>query len=189
MEDLRRPHERPGKAESPAFPRRAGSARPEEPGYNALRAQPPRRGRRRDRREELDTLAPAAAELRASGMKITAPLPTDAAWAAHLAGRSAGPAGALPRPGAGPAQDGPRRRPRGALDWGLSIRGPRRRSTAFDIAWKNKSRRLRHAGGDGTSRPDWQGKKANDNRTDRVPGAALVAFSLLTSATCCACGC
>ena len=91
-------------------------------------------------REEIDRLAPAAAELRAAGLRITGPLPSDAAWAAHLAGRSDGLlclyhdqalAPLKVAPGAGPAVH---------WTWGLSFpRTSPAHGTAFDIAWKKKA--------------------------------------------------
>lgn len=91
-------------------------------------------------REELDTLAPAAAELRASGMKITAPLPTDAAWAAHLAGRSAGLLALYHDQALAPLKTAPGAAPAVHWTWGLSIRRTSpAHGTAFDIAWKNKA--------------------------------------------------
>ncbi len=91
-------------------------------------------------REELDRLTPAVTELRAAGLRITGPLPSDAAWAAHLAGKSDGLlclyhdqalAPLKVAPGAGPAVH---------WTWGLSFpRTSPAHGTAFDIAWKKKA--------------------------------------------------
>ena len=90
--------------------------------------------------EELRTLAPAARDLKRRGLKISPPLPSDAAWARHLAGASDGilclyhDQALVPlkvAPGAGPAVH---------WTWGLSFpRTSPAHGTAFDIAGKNKA--------------------------------------------------
>lgn len=91
-------------------------------------------------REEIETLRPAIQELRKRGLRAEGPLPSDAAWAAHLAGKSDGllclyhDQALLPlktAPGAGTAVH---------WTWGLPfIRTSPAHGTAFDIAWKGKA--------------------------------------------------
>ena len=91
-------------------------------------------------REEIERLAPAAAELRAAGMRITAPLPSDAAWAAHLAGRSDGLLCLYHDQALAPLKAAPCSAPAVHWTWGLSFhRTSPAHGTAFDIAWKNKA--------------------------------------------------
>ena len=91
-------------------------------------------------REEIETLLPALRELGKEGLRIAGPAPSDAAWAAHLAGKSDGllclyhDQALVPlkvAPGAGPAVH---------WTWGLSFpRTSPAHGTSFDIAWKNKA--------------------------------------------------
>ncbi|MBI4352153.1 MAG: 4-hydroxythreonine-4-phosphate dehydrogenase PdxA [Elusimicrobia bacterium] len=90
-------------------------------------------------REEIRTLRPALAELKKEGLNVSGPLPSDAAWAAHLAGKSDGllclyhdqALAPLKVSGGGPAVH---------WTWGLSFpRTSPAHGTAFDIAGKNKA--------------------------------------------------
>lgn len=91
-------------------------------------------------REEIDLLAPAVAELRAAGMRITGPIPSDAAWAAHLAGRSDGLLALYHDQALAPLKVAPGKAPAVHWTWGLSFpRTSPAHGTAFDIAWKNKA--------------------------------------------------
>ena len=91
-------------------------------------------------REEKERLAPAAAELRSSGMRITAPLPSDAAWAAHLAGRSDGLLALYHDQALAPLKTASGTAPAVHWTWGLSlVRTSPTHGTAFDIAWKDKA--------------------------------------------------
>lgn len=91
-------------------------------------------------REEIERLIPAAAELRAAGMKITGPLPSDAAWAAHLAGSSDGLLCLYHDQALAPLKMAPGAAPAVHWTWGLSFpRTSPAHGTAFDIAWKKKA--------------------------------------------------
>ncbi len=91
-------------------------------------------------REEIDRLAPAAAELRAAGIRITAPLPSDAAWAAHLAGKSDGLLALYHDQALAPLKVAPGTAPAVHWTWGLSFhRTSPAHGTAFDIAWKTQA--------------------------------------------------
>ncbi|MHB0995322.1 MAG: PdxA family dehydrogenase [Elusimicrobiales bacterium] len=91
-------------------------------------------------REELATLAPAAAALRRAGLRLSPPRPSDAAWAAHLRGESDGilclyhDQALVPlkvAPGAGPAVH---------WTWGLPFpRTSPAHGTAFDIAGRGRA--------------------------------------------------
>ena len=90
--------------------------------------------------EEIRTLRPALRELEREGLRVNGPSPSDAAWAAHLAGKSDGllclyhDQALVPlkvAPGGGPAVH---------WTWGLSFpRTSPAHGTAFDIAWKGKA--------------------------------------------------
>lgn len=91
-------------------------------------------------REEIDRLDPALAELRAGGMRITGPVPSDAAWAAHLAGKSDGLLCLYHDQALAPLKVAPGTGPAVHWTWGLSFpRTSPAHGTAFDIAWKNKA--------------------------------------------------
>ena len=91
-------------------------------------------------REEIERLAPAVAELRAAGLRITGPAPSDAAWAAHLAGKSAGLLCLYHDQALAPLKVAPGAAPAVHWTWGLSFpRTSPAHGTAFDIAWKNKA--------------------------------------------------
>ncbi len=91
-------------------------------------------------KEEIQTLLPALKELKKEGLRLSGPLPSDAAWAAHLAGKSDGllclyhDQALVPlklAPGGGPAVH---------WTWGLSFpRTSPAHGTAFDIAWENRA--------------------------------------------------
>ena len=91
-------------------------------------------------REETEVLLPAINSLRARGLRVTGPAPSDAAWAAHLAGKSDGllalyhDQALVPlkiAPGAGPAVH---------WTWGLPfVRTSPAHGTAFDIAGRGKA--------------------------------------------------
>jgi 4-hydroxythreonine-4-phosphate dehydrogenase len=91
-------------------------------------------------REEAQTLRPALKELAAGGLRAQGPLPTDAAWAAHLAGKSDGLLCLYHDQALAPLKTAPGKAPAVHWTWGLSfIRTSPAHGTAFDIAWKNKA--------------------------------------------------
>lgn len=91
-------------------------------------------------REEIKTLRPAVAALRRSGLRAEGPLPSDAAWAAHLAGRSDGLLCLYHDQALAPLKVAPLRGPAVHWTWGLSFpRTSPAHGTAFDIAWKHKA--------------------------------------------------
>ncbi len=88
-------------------------------------------------REERDRLAPALAELRKEGMRITGPAPSDAAWASHLAGKSDGLLCLYHDQALAPLKVAPGAAPAVHWTWGLSFpRTSPAHGTAFDIAWR-----------------------------------------------------
>ncbi len=90
--------------------------------------------------EEIKLLRPALRELKLKGVRAAGPFPSDAAWAAHLSGKSDGllclyhDQALVPlkiAQGAGPAVH---------WTWGLTFpRTSPAHGTAFDIAWKHKA--------------------------------------------------
>ncbi len=91
-------------------------------------------------REELDAVGPAVRELRASGLRAEGPLPSDAAWAAHLAGRSDGLLCLYHDQALAPLKTAPGAGPAVHWTWGLSFaRTSPAHGTAFDIAWRGKA--------------------------------------------------
>ena len=91
-------------------------------------------------REELLELEPAAARLRARGLAVAGPLPTDAAWAAHLKGLSDGILCLYHDQALGPLKVLPGAARAVHWTWGLPfIRTSPAHGTAFDIAGKGKA--------------------------------------------------
>jgi 4-hydroxythreonine-4-phosphate dehydrogenase len=91
-------------------------------------------------REEIKVLRPAAAELRAAGLKITDPVPSDAAWARHLAGNSDGLLALYHDQALAPLKIAPGAGSPVHWTWGLSFpRTSPAHGTAFDIAWRRKA--------------------------------------------------
>lgn len=91
-------------------------------------------------REELDAVAPAVRALRAAGHKAEGPLPTDAAWAAHLAGRGDGLLCLYHDQALAPLKLAPGAAPAVHWTWGLSFaRTSPAHGTAFDIAGKGRA--------------------------------------------------
>ena len=91
-------------------------------------------------REEIDAIRPALKELRARGLRASGPLPSDAAWAAHLAGDSDGLLCLYHDQALAPLKVAPGAAPAVHWTWGLSFpRTSPAHGTAFDIAWKNKA--------------------------------------------------
>lgn len=91
-------------------------------------------------REELDSIAPAVRELRAAGLKAEGPLPSDAAWAAHLAGRGDGLLCLYHDQALAPLKLAPGAAPAVHWTWGLPyIRTSPAHGTAFDIAGKGRA--------------------------------------------------
>jgi len=90
--------------------------------------------------EEIRTLKPAIAALKAKGLDVKGPLPSDAAWAEHLAGKSDGLLCLYHDQALVPLKVAPGKGPAVHWTWGLSfIRTSPAHGTAFDIAWKNKA--------------------------------------------------
>lgn len=90
--------------------------------------------------EEIKTLRPALRDLKKAGLKIDGPLPSDSAWAAHLAGKSDGLLCLYHDQALAPLKVAPGKGPAVHWTWGLSfIRTSPTHGTAFDIAWKNKA--------------------------------------------------
>ncbi len=88
-------------------------------------------------REELDSVGPALRSLRAAGLKAEGPLPSDAAWAAHLAGRGDGLLCLYHDQALAPLKLLPGGAPAVHWTWGLSfVRTSPAHGTAFDIAGK-----------------------------------------------------
>ncbi|MDD5209685.1 MAG: 4-hydroxythreonine-4-phosphate dehydrogenase PdxA [Elusimicrobiales bacterium] len=91
-------------------------------------------------KEEIKTLLPALRDLKKAGLKIDGPLPSDSAWAAHLAGKSDGLLCLYHDQALAPLKIAPGKGPAVHWTWGLSfIRTSPTHGTAFDIAWKNKA--------------------------------------------------
>ncbi|HAT71298.1 MAG TPA: 4-hydroxythreonine-4-phosphate dehydrogenase PdxA [Elusimicrobia bacterium] len=87
--------------------------------------------------EEIEVLRPAAAGLRAGGMRISGPLPTDAAWAEHLAGKSDGLLALYHDQALAPLKVAPGADSAVHWTWGLSFaRTSPAHGTAFDRAWR-----------------------------------------------------
>lgn len=91
-------------------------------------------------REEIRTLRPAVRELKKEGLRVEGPWPSDAAWAAHLAGKSDGLLCLYHDQALAPLKVAPGKGPAVHWTWGLSFpRTSPAHGTAFDIAWKNKA--------------------------------------------------
>ncbi len=91
--------------------------------------------------EEIETLTPAARELRRRGLNISDPTPSDAAWARHLAGKSDGLLALYHDQALAPLKVAAEAKgPAVHWTWGLSFpRTSPAHGTAFDIAWKNRA--------------------------------------------------
>ncbi|OIN99983.1 MAG: hypothetical protein AUJ51_11265 [Elusimicrobia bacterium CG1_02_56_21] len=90
--------------------------------------------------EEIKTLLPAIAELRRKGLRIDGPYPSDAAWEAHLSGKSDGLLALYHDQALTPLKTAPGAGPAVHWTWGLSFpRTSPAHGTAFDIAWKKKA--------------------------------------------------
>ncbi len=90
--------------------------------------------------EEKLTLGPAAAALRARGLRITPPLPSDAAWAAHLAGKSDGLLALYHDQALAPLKAAGLGAPAVHWTWGLSFaRTSPAHGTAYDIAGRGRA--------------------------------------------------
>jgi len=90
--------------------------------------------------EELKTIAPAVAGLRRSGLRVSGPLPADAAWAAHLAGASDGLLCLYHDQALVPLKIAPAEGPAVHWTWGLPFpRTSPAHGTAFDIAGKKSA--------------------------------------------------
>ncbi|MDO8802838.1 MAG: 4-hydroxythreonine-4-phosphate dehydrogenase PdxA [Elusimicrobiota bacterium] len=91
-------------------------------------------------REEIKTLLPALRELKKEGLRVTGPSPSDAAWAAHLAGRCDGLLCLYHDQALAPLKIAPGGGPPVHWTWGLSFpRTSPAHGTAFDIAWRGKA--------------------------------------------------
>ena len=91
-------------------------------------------------REETEVLLPAVKELRARGLHVTGPSPSDAAWAAHLGGESDGLLALYHDQALVPLKIAPCSGPAVHWTWGLSfIRTSPAHGTAFDIAGRDKA--------------------------------------------------
>jgi len=91
-------------------------------------------------REEIDVLRPAVTGLRAAGLRITGPRPSDAAWAEHLAGRSDGLLCLYHDQALAPLKVAPGAASAVHWTWGLSFaRTSPAHGTAFDIAWRGQA--------------------------------------------------
>lgn len=90
--------------------------------------------------EELRELGPAAARLRSEGLRVLGPLPTDAAWSAHLKGLSDGVLCLYHDQALGPLKVLPGACGAVHWTWGLPfIRTSPAHGTAFDIAGRGKA--------------------------------------------------
>ena len=90
--------------------------------------------------EEIRTLRPALRELEREGLRVNGPSPSDAAWAAHLAGKSDGLLCLYHDQALAPLKVAPGGGPAVHWTWGLSFpRTSPAHGTAFDIAWKGKA--------------------------------------------------
>ncbi len=91
-------------------------------------------------REEIVSVGPAAAALRRSGLRVSAPLPSDAAWTLHLRGGSDGILCLYHDQALAPLKVAPGEGPAVHWTWGLSfIRTSPAHGTAFDIAGKGRA--------------------------------------------------
>lgn len=91
-------------------------------------------------REEIETLRPAVKELNRRGLRIKGPLPSDAAWAGHLAGDSDGLLCLYHDQALAPLKLAPLKGPAVHWTWGLSFpRTSPAHGTAFDIAGKGSA--------------------------------------------------
>ncbi|HBA60490.1 MAG TPA: 4-hydroxythreonine-4-phosphate dehydrogenase [Elusimicrobia bacterium] len=91
-------------------------------------------------REEIEVLRPAAKALRARGLRVSDPVPSDAAWAAHLAGQSDGLLALYHDQALVPLKTAPGAAPAVHWTWGLPfIRTSPAHGTAFDIAGRGKA--------------------------------------------------
>lgn len=91
-------------------------------------------------REEINVLRPAIAALRKKGLNVKGPLPSDAAWADHLAGGSDGLLCLYHDQALAPLKVAPGKGPAVHWTWGLPfIRTSPAHGTAFDIAWKGRA--------------------------------------------------
>jgi 4-hydroxythreonine-4-phosphate dehydrogenase len=91
-------------------------------------------------REEITVLRPALAGLRKQGLNVKGPLPSDAAWADHLAGGSDGLLCLYHDQALAPLKVAPGKGPAVHWTWGLPfVRTSPAHGTAFDIAWRNKA--------------------------------------------------
>ncbi|MDD2806673.1 MAG: 4-hydroxythreonine-4-phosphate dehydrogenase PdxA [Elusimicrobiales bacterium] len=91
-------------------------------------------------REELETLAPAIKELNRRGLRVKGPLPSDAAWADHLAGGSDGLLCLYHDQALVPLKLAPLKGPAVHWTWGLTFpRTSPAHGTAFDIAGKGRA--------------------------------------------------
>lgn len=89
--------------------------------------------------EELRVLRPAAAALRRRGLRVSDPTPSDAAWSAHLTGRSDGLLALYHDQALAPLKTAPGG-PAVHWTWGLSFpRTSPAHGTAFDIAGRRKA--------------------------------------------------
>lgn len=89
--------------------------------------------------EELRVLRPAAEALRRRGLRVSDPTPSDAAWSAHLAGRSDGLLALYHDQALAPLKTAPGG-PAVHWTWGLSFpRTSPAHGTAFDIAGKRQA--------------------------------------------------
>ena len=90
--------------------------------------------------EEIKTLLPALRDLNKEGMRVNGPWPSDAAWAAHLSGKSDGLLCLYHDQALAPLKVAPGKGPAVHWTWGLSFpRTSPAHGTAFDIAWQNKA--------------------------------------------------
>ncbi|MCX5791474.1 MAG: 4-hydroxythreonine-4-phosphate dehydrogenase PdxA [Elusimicrobia bacterium] len=91
-------------------------------------------------REEIEVLLPAVRSLRARGLRVAGPAPSDAAWAAHLAGESDGLLALYHDQALVPLKTAPGSGPAVHWTWGLPfIRTSPAHGTAFDIAGRGKA--------------------------------------------------
>jgi 4-hydroxythreonine-4-phosphate dehydrogenase len=90
--------------------------------------------------EEIRTIGPVVDGLKRAGLRISGPLPADAAWAAHLAGAGDGLLCLYHDQALLPLKVSPAKTPAVHWTWGLSFpRTSPAHGTAFDIAWKGKA--------------------------------------------------
>jgi len=90
--------------------------------------------------EEIRVLVPAIRELRKNGLDISGPVPSDTAWARHLAGDSDGLLCLYHDQALAPLKVAGGKLPAVHWTWGLSFpRTSPAHGTAFDIAWKGRA--------------------------------------------------